>query len=235
MTQMIFRVGSFAGMGFFSLALAAFGQAPTAPAGMKERTNLRNVRYCEVFVATRHGMSATAAVYNTLGLNDCPEATWAALNADKLKDELHAVRVILNGPRYFTMDRNALADPGEVKTFDGLEARLVAQLELKSRQKREPYTENIVERRNQYVYEQGKNVYELVSPDGHVYIMQSSSQEIDKNLNESALLTLASRLKLPKGWQYRTRKLDQDLVVRNSGDKAHVVQDDLQNSYQMMQ
>ena len=180
-------------------------------------------------------MSATASVYNTLGLNDCPEATWVALNADKLKEELHAARVILNGPRYFTMDRNALASPGEVKTFDGLDARLVAQLELKSRQKREPYTENIVERRNQYVYEQGKNVYELVSPDGHVYIMQSYSQEIDKNLNEDALLTLAGRLKLPKGWQYRTRKVDQDLVVRNSGDKAHVVQDDLQNSYQMMQ
>jgi haloalkane dehalogenase len=122
-----------------------------------------------------------------------------------------------------------------VKTFDGLDARLVAQLEIKSRQKRDPYTENIVARRNQYVYEHGKNVYELVSPDGHVYIMQSYSQEIDKKLNEDGLLTLASRLKLPKGWQYRTRKVDQDLVVRNSGDTAHVVQDDLQNSYQMMQ
>ena len=245
MKRMIFRVGPFAGvgflslgflsLGFLSLALAAFGQSTAAPEGMKERTNLRNVRYCEVLVATRHGMSATASVYNTLGLNDCPEATWAALNADKLKDELHAVRVILNGPRYFTMDRNALANPGEMKTFDGLDARLVAQLELKSKQKREPYTENIVERRNQYVYERDKNVYELVSPDGHVYIMQSYSQEIDKNLNEDGLLTLAGRLKLPKGWQYRTRKVDQDLVVRNSGDKAHVVQDDLQNSYQMMQ
>jgi haloalkane dehalogenase len=180
-------------------------------------------------------MSATASVYNTLGLNDCPADKWVALSVDKLKDELHAAQVILNGPRYFTMDRNALANPGEVKTFDGLDARLVAQLEIKSRQKREPYTENTVERQSQYVYEQGKSVYELVSADGHVYIMQSYSQEIDKNLDESGLLVLASRLKLPKGWQYRTRKLDQDLVVRNSGGQAHVVQDDLRNSYQLMQ
>jgi hypothetical protein len=219
----------------FSLALGAYGQSAGAPAGMKEKTNLRNVRYCEVFVARRHGMSATASVYNTLGLNDCPADKWAALSVDKLKDELHAVQVILNGPRYFTMDRNALANPGEVKTFDGLDARLVAQLEIKSRQKREPYTENTVERQSQYVYEQGKSVYELVSADGHVYIMQSYSQEIDKNLDESGLLMLAGRLKLPKGWQYRTRKLDQDLVVRNSGGQAHVVQDDLRNSYQLMQ
>jgi haloalkane dehalogenase len=235
MTRMIFRVGFFAGVGFFSLSVAGFGQSTAAPAGMTEKTNLRNVRYCEILVATRHGMSATAAVYNTLGLNDCPEATWATLNADKLKDELHAAQVILNGPRYFTMDRNALANPGGVKTFDGLDARLLAQLEIKARQNREPYTENIVERQNQYVYEQGKDVYELVSPDGHVYIMQSYSQEIDKNLDESGLLTLAGRLKLPKGWQYRTRKLDQDLVVRNSGGQAHVVQDDFRDSYQLMQ
>jgi hypothetical protein len=91
-----------------------------------------------------------------------------------------------------------------------------------------------VVRENQYVYERGKNVYELVSPDGHVYVMQSYSQEIDKGLNEQGLLTLAVRLKLPKGWQYRVRKLDEDLAVRNSGGKAHVLQDDLQNSYQLM-
>ena len=103
------------------------GQSTPAPAGMVEKANLRNVRYCEIFVANRHGLSATASVYNTLGLNDCPEAKWSALKADKLKNELHATRVVLNGPRYFTMDRNALADPGAVATFDGLDARLVAQ------------------------------------------------------------------------------------------------------------
>jgi haloalkane dehalogenase len=161
-----------------------FGQAIAVPEGMKERTNLRNVRYCEVLVATRHGMSATAAVYNTLGLNDCPADKWAALNSDTLKKEWGATAVILNGPRYFVMDRNALRNPGEVKTFEGLEARFLAQLEIKTRQKRTPYTENLVERGTQYVYERGKNVYELVSPDGHIYVMQSYSEEIDKSLNE---------------------------------------------------
>ena len=43
MTRMIFRVGLFArvgffSLGFFSLALAAFGQSTAAPAGMKEKT-----------------------------------------------------------------------------------------------------------------------------------------------------------------------------------------------------
>jgi haloalkane dehalogenase len=223
---------------FFALLFfcaPTFAQSTAAPAGMKERTDLRNVRYCEVLVATRHGMSATAAVYNTLGLNDCPADKWAALNPNKLKKELKATAIILNGPRYFIMDRNALRNPGDVKSFDGLEARLLAQLEIKSKQKRTPYTENIVDRENRYVYERGKNVYELVSPENHIYIMQSFSQEIDKSLNEQGLETLATRLKLPKGWQYRVRRIDDDLVIRNFGTQAHVIQDDLQNSYQLRQ
>ena len=92
-----------------------------------------------------------------------------------------------------------------------------------------------MERQNQYVYDAGKNVYELVAPGGRVYIMQSYSQEIVKNLNEEALLTLQDRLKLPSHWEYRVRKLAKELVVRNSGGKAHVVQDDLRNSYQLIQ
>ena len=221
------------------LVLSAYSgtlaQSTTPPVGMAERDYLRNVRYCEVFVVTRHGMSAVAAVYNTLGLNDCPADKWSALDANKLKKELKATEVILNGPRYFVMDRNALANPGDVKNFDSLDARLVAQLEIKQKQKRTPYAENTVDRQSQYVYERGKNVYELVSPYGRVFIMQSYSQEIDKSLNEQGLQSLAIRLKLPKGWQYRVRKLDDDLVVRNSGTQAHVVQDDLRNTYQLVQ
>jgi hypothetical protein len=213
---------------------SAYGQSTAATSGMTEKTNLRNVRYCEIFVARRHGTSATASVYNTLGLNDCPAEKWNALNPDKLKKELNATAVIMNGPRYFIMDRNAILNPGGVANFDGLDLRLLAQLEIKERQKRAPYTENTVDRQNQYVYERNKNVYQLVSRGGQVYIMQSYSQEIDKTLNEDGLQNLASRLKLPKGWQYRVRKVDDDLVVRNAAGKAQVIQDDFRNSYQLM-
>jgi hypothetical protein len=131
------------------------------------------------------------------------------------------------------MDRNAIEAPGKVESFDGLDARLLAQLEIKpSSSKRMPYTENSVQRQNRYVYERGKNIYELLSPDGRVYVMQSYSQEVDKGLNEAGLLTLADRLKLPPGWKYSTRTLDEDLVIENVADKAYVVQDDLKNTYQ---
>jgi len=64
-----------------------------------------------------------------------------------------------------------------------------------------------VDRQNPYVYEKRKNVYELITPHGHVYVMQSYSEEIDKNLNEEGLQTLRTRLKLQKGWKYQVRRL----------------------------
>ena len=87
------------------------------------------------------------------------------------------------------MDRNAIQNPGKVESFDGIEARLLAELEINIHaSKRPPYTENGVKRQNRYVYERGKNVYELLAPDGKVYVMQSYSQEVDRQLNEAALL-----------------------------------------------
>ena len=219
------------GLAFGTVAVS--GQTGPAPNGMTERDHLRNVRYCEVFVVRKHFFSTTADVYNTLGLNDCPAEKWVSLDTDRLKKEWNVAAIILNGPRYFIMDRNAIEKPGKVESFDGLDARLLAELEIRFHsKKRLPYTENGVRRQNRYVYERGKNVYELLSPDGNVYVMQSYSQEVDKQLNEAGLLTLADRLKLPRGWKYRTRTLDEDLVIQNAGGKASVIQDDLKDTYQ---
>jgi hypothetical protein len=219
-------------------ALATLGWSSRAQSdapGMKERADMRNLRYCEVLVVMRHGMSATASVYNTVGLNDCPDDKWKALDAEKIKAERKAFMVILNGPRYFMMDRNALKKPaGGVESFGGVQMRELATLEMKPGHKREPYTENTVDRESQYVYEAGKNVYELIAPLGRSYIMQSYSIEKDPGLTEAELSNLGSKLKLPKGWRFQVRKLTQEMVVRNSGTQAYVLQDDLQNSYQRL-
>src|SRR5215472_2665234 len=176
-------------------ALIAHAQVGPPPAGMHEGEHLRNVRYCEVLVVRKHFFSMTAEVYNTLGLNDCPAEKWASLDPEKLKKEWNVAAMVLNGPRYFIMDRNAIEKPGKVESFDGFEARYLALLEInRNSSKRVPYKENSVQRQNRYVYERGKNVYELISPDGHVYVMQSYSQEVDKNLNEAGLMTLGDRL-----------------------------------------
>jgi len=206
------------------------------PTTAETHDNLRGVRYCEIFVITHDLNQIRAAVYNTLGCNDCPQEQWQALDPDALKKAFKADAIIMNGPRHWMMDKLSFELPagGEVVSFDGLQMRQVGTLHLDPsilHGGRSPYTEHTIERKTEYVFSSGKLVYELVAPDGKVYIMQASAQIVDPTLTEDQLATLASRLKLPEQWQYRARRLDQEYVLRTDGE-AHVLQDDFENTYQ---
>jgi haloalkane dehalogenase len=211
-----------------------------APAGpvVRMRDNMRRACYCEVFVITGHLNHIRGTVYNTLGLNDCPQEQWEALDPDEIKKETNARAIIMNGPRYFLMDKSqiALENPEDVVSFGRLQFRKLATIRIPLTSmiggiKRKPYTEHTIERTTSYVFSKGKEVYELVAPDGTLYVMQSYSQIVDPTLTEESLATLASRLKLPEKWHYRVRTLDQDYVMQVTGE-AHVIQDDFENTYQ---
>ena len=211
--------------------------APAGP-GVRMRDNLRGARYGEIFVITGHVNHIRGAVYNTLGLNDCPQEQWNALDPDEIKQEANARAILMNGPRYFLMDKSqiALEHPGDVVSFGGLQFRKLATIQIPLTSmigglKRKPYTEHTIERTTTYVFSAGKPVYELVAPDGTVYVMQSYAQIVDPTLSEAKLSTLASRLKLPPQWHYRVRTLDQEYVMQATGE-VHVIQDDLENTYQ---
>ncbi len=73
-------------------------------------------------------------------------------------------------------------------------------------------------------------MYELLAPNGAIYVMQSYAQIVDPTLEESALAGLGARLELPTGWTFRARTLDAPLLVTTRGE-ATVVQDELQNTY----
>lgn len=61
--------------------------------------------------------------------------------------------------------------------------------------------------------------------------MQSYSQIVNPTLSMDNLATLDQQLKLPAGWKYKTRLLQQDLALVANG-VAYVIQDNLMNSYQ---
>jgi hypothetical protein len=199
------------------------------------RDHMRNARYGEIVVVTGGPFRFVGHVYNTLGLNDCPEAAWKALEPKQIARQWHARTVLLNGPRYFVMDRASLANPGPVTTFGGIQARHFANVDislfsiLKGRAK--AYTENVVKRTSDFVYDKGKPVYELIAPDGREYVMQTYALLVDPKLTMADLPTLGKRLHLPKGWHYRVRTLDRDLSLKAHGT-AYVLQDELENSYQ---
>jgi hypothetical protein len=75
-------------------------------------------------------------------------------------------------------------------------------------------------------------VFELVAPGGDTYVMQSYAQIKDPKLSIGKLGSLGRRLKPPPGWRYRTRELKRELVLTARG-KATILQDELQNTYQL--
>jgi hypothetical protein len=200
-------------------------------------SDLRNVRYCEVIPVTRDRNNLTSWVYNTLGLNDCPECEWNALTEEQVNQEYGSIAAKLNGPRYWVLNKLVVSGSsasGERFTFGGIEMELRATVPTKIREGtvgEEFYAPNQVKRDTVYTYNAGEEVYELTSPEGDVYVMQSYAQVADKTLTIDDLPSLASRLALPAGWSYAPRTLTEELVM-DSGGLAYVINDDLYNAYQ---
>jgi hypothetical protein len=208
------------------------GSAASATAQAKQATGLYNARYCEVFEVKGALPDIVVSVYNTIKLNKCPAALWNSLDAKQLAEENGDLAVILNGPRHFLMD-SVIAQPGPVKAFDGLRTHMAATIDIHSAAElvQTSYTERTINRSNTWRWNAGRRIYELVSPEGVRYVMQSYAQIKDPSLKIGQLPSLGSRLALPAGWRYTTRKLKRDLVLKAKGS-ATVIQDDLLDTYQ---
>ena len=200
-------------------------------------SNLRNQRYCEVLYGNRNWLTLEVKVFNTQGLNLCPEDQWKALSKDAIAKAVDASFVLLNGPRYWTMDEIQAAGStvNNVKeSFGGIEMNLRAVVKIglfKQLIGSKQYSPNEIIRTTNFIYRSGSTVYELTSSAGDVYVMQSYSQIVNPTLSIKDLSTLEQQLKMPAGWSYKSRVLDQDLSLVANGI-AYVLQDNLANSYQ---
>ena len=112
--------------------------------------------------------------------------------------------------------------------------REAGTLEVKLKDARsfgKPYVIHDVARKTIWVFKAGRPVYQLISPDGAVYFMQSYSVQKEPQSMDS-LANLGSKLSLPKGWSFRTATLTKDYQLKAVDGMAYVVQDDLENTYQ---
>ena len=192
----------------------------------------RGARYGEVLLLRRRGMKLEAEVWGTQGLNACPEANWSQLDTDAIRSATGALAVVKNGPRYWLPNATTGKPASDRRTrFGDLEMRHLATLEIQPRQGRTPYRERVVRRQTTFVFNRGEQIYELISPRGIAYVMQSWSTGVDPELAIEDLPKLGSRLQLPSGWTYQSRVLEDDLVLR-AEQAAVVLQDDLRNTYQ---
>lgn len=219
-----------------AVAPATWAQSPPSAAPTM-REGLRDARYCEVISVARKGLTFTVEVYNTLGLNDCPAAPWSALNDKALAKQQNVTAIKLNGPRHWVLDGiegRGVSATGKTVDFGGVKMGLRATITTKLWQGTvgdKFYTPNKVKRETVWHYKAGQPVFELISPTGDTYVMQSYAQIVDPKLSLADLPRLGERLKLPKGWKYQTRSLTANDAVKANG-LAYVINDDMYNSYQ---
>jgi hypothetical protein len=210
----------------FSLVSADALREPT--------TGLSGKRYGEVLLVQRGEAGPQATVYNSFPLNDCPEALWSALDPHALAAEHGATAALLNGPRYWLMNgiEKAPQGPRIIKNFGGIDMLQQATVLLSSANPA-PYSVNLVSRHTVFIFDAGQEIYELHDPQGQRWVMQTWSQIVDPTLSRSDLPGLGDRLNLPLGWSYQPRRLTDPLRVDTTVGAAHVLQDDLTNSYSL--
>jgi hypothetical protein len=197
-------------------------------------SDMRGVRYGEVLAVYLRDGSLEAEVYGTQMLNDCPQELWETLDPVAIAAEMGAAMVKLNGPRYWMLDglgqKVAPVEP-LLRDFNGLTMRRIATVDLGDAPSVLPYTERHVNRGAVFFFDAGSPVHELVNPDGVAYVMQAYCVGVDPDLTEVRLRDLGDRLALPAGWSFRTRTLDEELVVDTTATIATVLQDELENTY----
>jgi hypothetical protein len=204
------------GLGAFIAGLAAFAVAATAQEGEVKSVavdNARDMRFCEILIVKPEGID----VYNTTGVSDCPANLWDSLDIDAIKTQYGAQAVQKNGPHFWMMDSQTFA-AGEDATFGGIAARWVARLDPKivagASSGSVPYKVFNPKKTQKMVYAQGRPVYELVDPDGNVFVLQAHEEQFPID----SLATLGDDLKLPEGWQFRTQVLEADLIMNLTPD-----------------
>ncbi len=196
-----------------------------------ERLHLRGERYCEILTATS---PYTLHVYNTLNLNTCPEDIWRNISKSSVKHEKHVLFAILNGPRYWTIDgiKHAKLINNKVETINGLALREAGVLHLGVKDwvtAKLFYREHVVQRDTVFIFDAGKPVYELISPNGSVYVMQS--YKAAHGMNQDKLAHLGQLLTLPSGWKFKTGNTTKEESV-DSQHQAVVIQDNFENTYE---
>jgi hypothetical protein len=210
--------------------------------------NTHGYQYMELFLKCP-GVNA-AGIYNTMTLNIEPDDSKDSAPADlmanysdaKVAKDYNAEFAYMSGIRHWMFDKMRIGIATNVRNMAGLDTRWGADAAnfviptSSSGGAEAVYIINNVTCDRTWYYNKGTTLYILDAPNGMTFVMQSYSNIVDPNQKESDLVNLGQTLKLPAGWSFRTRVLDQDMAVNGitvdgKPNQWRVMQDDLINTY----
>lgn len=200
------------------------------------RDNARGTVWCEIVPLTLNWADTRMDIYNSSSVDECTEERSAKLDLGQLASELKVPKVVLNPGRYWMLDRATAFSAGEVVDFHGIKAQWAAHMTPIAVAKilgTKPYLPVKITRDTEWLFLKDKPVYLLRTPEGVVWVLQVFSKLKDPTLSVETMDQLGAKIKLPEGWEFEVKVIDQDLSLqpRMSGGDAYIMRDELGNTY----
>lgn len=207
---------------------------------------LHKVRFAEIFLAGREAKTGklVAACYNTslfpnaiATTKDTAPQVWAeGLDFDKIKREFGVLGASLNGPKLWMPDWVEVQN-GVVREFNGRKFPWCAQLDMGDNtggvSESTPYIPLTIARDSGIGWNKGTTVLLLDDAEGTTWIMKGFQVGLKPaySFDEFVAAGQSQFKRLPPGWKFRVKTLEQDLTEKPEGGVATIMPDEFFNLY----
>lgn len=207
---------------------------------------LHKVRFVEIFLAGREAKTGklVAACYNTslfpnavpASRDTAPQAWAEGLDFNKIKNEFGVLGASLNGPKLWMPDWVEIQN-GVVREFNGRKIPWCAQLDMGDNtggvSESAPYKPVTIARDSGIGWNKGTTALLLDDAEGNTWILKGFQVGLEPaySFEEFVAAGQGQFKKLPPGWRFRVKTLEQDLIERPQGGVATIMADEFFNVY----
>jgi hypothetical protein len=209
--------------------------------------NMHGARYIEIFVVGGNGLTGNliANVYNTTfargvdlkaNPDTSPQAYVERVDIEQIKKQFKALGAAINGPKLWMLDWVDIP-LGANENLNGMKIPWCATLHLTKTELSDmgkiSYKSTTIERKSKIGYNKGTTVFLIDDTDGTTWIMKGFELGMEPRWTyEQFAADPASHFQeLPPGWKYRTKVLDQDLILVPETGIATIMPDEFFNVY----
>jgi hypothetical protein len=207
---------------------------------------MHQVRFIEIFLAHRDAQTGhlVAECYNPMfaskgipaSRDTAPQALVEGLDFAKMKTDYGVLGASLNGPKSWLPDWSEV-EVGVERAFNGIRAPWVARLDMGDNTggvaESTPYKPMFIARKSGMGWNKGATALLLDDAEGDTWIMKGFQLGLTPpHTYEQFVAAGAGNFKkLPPGWKFRIKVLEEDLVEKPEGGVATIMPDEFFNVY----
>jgi hypothetical protein len=212
----------------------------------KRVDNMHQTRFIEIFLAHREAKTGklVAECYNTMftskgipaSRDTAPQKLVEGLDFAKMKQEYGVAGASLNGPKLWLPDWTEI-DAGVERNFNGIPAAWVATLNMGDNaagvSETTPYKPMTIARKSGLGWNKGTTVLLLDDAEGNTWVVKGFQQGLKPQYTYKEFVAAGESnfKKLPRGWKFRVKTLEKDLIEKPKNGVATIMADEFFNVY----